>query len=426
MASPPVSEPVDDAEARSARPWLKAWRRLPRAWQIAALAAAGVSTWLVLRFLLGYPPGAFPWAGTDFTGPNAPHELVTNQGSGYDGQFVYRLTIDPFTTQVTGHGITFDRPAYRQQRIMTALLAHVAHWVPGISPAIALIIVNGLAIVVAVVAGMALAAQIGRGARAGLLLALPGCLPVSLSADLTEPVAWAAVLCGVLAVRRGRWMWAAIAFTVAVLARETTGLFVAGYLFATLLALRREPGRVLRPRLALLLPVAVETAWQIRLWAVWGNLPVLSGFSNTVAESTGGQRPDVRAAGASHTFPLLGIARTFLNGFVRGDDRYPVIGLTYVIERCVLVLLIGAAGWLLASRRVRIGASLTVAWILAALIPLSMSGWVDDIQFLRPSMEVWGLSVFVLLHTRYRWSRWLLMSVVGVVAWSSVYALIRH
>lgn len=400
--------------------------RIAQRWRLPLLAAAGVLAWILLRFLLGYPPGAFPWAGETFTNSNAPSELVINKESGYDGQFVYRLALDPFTTHVTGHGITFDRPAYRQQRIMTALLAHVLHWVPGISPAIALIVVNGVAVVVAIVAGTALANQIGRGVRAGLLLALPGCLPVSMAADLTEPVAWAGILCGIVAASRGKWMSAGIAFTVAVLARETAAVVVAGYLVASLLAARHQAVRSLRDRLWLLLPVVVETVWQIRLWAVWGNLPVLSGFSNTVVDRTGGASHNIRAQGTSHAFPLFGIARTFLNGFVRGDDRYPVIGLTYVIERAILLALIGAAAWLLATRRVRIGAALTVSWGLAVLVPLSMSGWIDDIQFLRPAMEAWGVSVFVLLHVRARWARRLLVAVAGVIAWSAAYALIRH
>lgn len=399
--------------------------KVPRLWRIAALATGGLLVWLLLRFALGFPPGAFPWAGNHFVGSGAPSELVINDNGGYDGQFVYRLTLDPFTTDVTGHGITFDRPGYRQQRIMSALLAHCIQLLPGISPAVAIIVVNGIAVIVAVVAGVVLAEQLGRGWRSGLLLALPACLPISMSADLTEPVAWAGVLCGVLAARRSNWLAAAVAFTVAVLARETTAVFVAGYIISGLLELRARPRASLIGRLWLAIPVVVETAWQLRLWAVWGKVPALTGLGNTVVDTTGVDPNNARSAGTTQGVPFLGIGRTFLNGFVNGDDRYPVLGLTYVIERCVLVALIVTAGWLLGTRRVRIGSALTIAWVLAALIALSMSGWIDDIQFLRPTMEVWGLSVFVLLHTRFRWSRRLLMAVAAVVAWSTVFALIR-
>src|SRR5438045_758555 len=96
-------------------------------------AVGAVAAWIAVRLAAGFPPGIWPSAGSDFVGPNAPSELVIKQGDGgYDGQFVYRLAIEPFTTAVTGHGITFYQPGYRQQRIMTGLLAHFVSGVPGI------------------------------------------------------------------------------------------------------------------------------------------------------------------------------------------------------------------------------------------------------------------------------------------------------
>jgi hypothetical protein len=404
---------------------LLAWPQPLLRYRTALLAAAAVLVWLLLRFALGYPPGAFAWAGDSQVGAGAPSELVVDHNGGYDGTYVYRLTLDPFTTKVTEHGITLDRPGYRQQRIMTALLANLVTRLPGVSPGVALIVIDALAVIVAIVAGIALAEQLGRGIGAGLLLALPACIPVSLSADLTEPVAWAGLLCGIIAARRSRWMWAGVAFTVAVLARETAAVVVAGYVVASLVELRQRPFGRLKGRIWLALPVVVELAWQLRLWAVWGKLPALTGFANTVVERQSPQATSLRTQGTSHEFPLFGIVRTFMNGFVTGDHRYPLIGLTYVVERCVLVALIVTAGWLLVSRRVRIGPALTIGWTLAALVVLLMSGWVDDIQFLRPAMEVWGLSVFVLIQTRYRWSRRLLVAVAAVVAWGALFALIR-
>jgi hypothetical protein len=396
--------------------------QLPQRWRIPIVAAAAVLGWLLLRFALGYPPGAFPWAGDNHVGPGAPSELVVDHNGSYDGLYVYRLTIEPFTTHANGYGIQLDLPGYRQQRIMTALLAHIVQMAPWISPALAIIVVNGIAIVVAIVAGVGLAGQIGRGTAAGVLLALPACIPVSVAADLTEPVAWAGVLCGIWAARRGRWMWSSVAFTVAVLARETTSVVVAGYVLYSLTRLVKPAGREQAARLWLALPVVVETAWQLRLLAVWGKLPALTGFSNTVVAQHG--QPANHVVGLSH-YPVVGIVHTFLNGFVAGDDSRPAIGFTYVVERCVLVALIGTAGWLLISRRVKIGPELTIAWGFAAALALSMSGWVDDIQFLRPTMEVWGLSVFAILQTRYRWSSILLRSVAVVLVWSGLFALIR-
>jgi hypothetical protein len=422
---------VATAVARHARVALPADRgaapgRIPTP-RLVGSAIGIVVAWIAVRFAAGFPPGVWPSAGKDFVGPAAPSELVVKPDGGYDGQFVYRLAIEPFTTAVTGHGITFYEPGYRQQRIMTGLLAHLVAGVPGISTATAIIVVNAIAMVIALVAGVRLAESLNLGWRWGLLLALPACLPVSFALDLTEPVEWAGVLCAVLAARQGRWLWAGVAFTFAVLARETAGVFIAGYVVESVVVVtrRRSPGREWR-RAWLLLPIAVETAWQLRLWAVWGSIPALTGFHNTVVSQTGPPLKDsLRSKGVSHDFPLLGIARTFLNGFTTGDTRYPVLGMTYVLERTLLLALIATAAWLLIARRVKIGVALSVAWILAAFVALSMAGWVDDIQFLRPTMEVWALSLLVLLQAEGRWPRLLLRCAVAVVCWQVIFGLIR-
>lgn len=390
-------------------------------------SVGSVAIWTAVRLAAGFPPGLWPAAGSVYVGPSAPHELVVDQGNGgYDGQFVYRLTIEPFTTAATGHGITLYQPGYRQQRIMTALLAHLVSGVPGISTGVAIIVVNAVAMAVALVAGVRLAETLDFDWRWGVLLAIPACLPASFALDLTEPVEWAGVLCALLAARRCRWLLAGIAFTIAVLARETAGAFIAGYVVESVVVLVRRREAREWARAWLLLPVVVEAAWQIRLWAVWGSIPALTGFDNTVVRRSGSGNVDVvRTEGASHTFPLLGIGRTFLNGFVTGDTSRPALGVTYVVERVVLVLLIGTAAWLLATRRVRIGIALTVAWVLATFAALSMSAWVDDIQFLRPTMEVWALSILVLLHSRTQWSLILLRAAVVVVSWQVIFGLIR-
>ena len=53
-------------------------------------------------------PGASPLAGGAVIGPGTPSELTVYR-TGYDGQFVYRLALDPFTRVRTAHGITFGQ-----------------------------------------------------------------------------------------------------------------------------------------------------------------------------------------------------------------------------------------------------------------------------------------------------------------------------
>jgi hypothetical protein len=47
------------------------------------------------------------------------------RGSGYDGQFYYRLALNPANLHRSAYGIRFDNP-YRVQRITYSVLAFVA------------------------------------------------------------------------------------------------------------------------------------------------------------------------------------------------------------------------------------------------------------------------------------------------------------
>src|SRR5208282_2101510 len=95
----------------------------------------------------GFDAAGFVDAGVNFCDvKQMPVPLGLFSKNGYDGQFYYRLALDPFTKQQTAFGITLDIPPYRQQRILYPMLVHAlalgrAQWVPW-----ALIAVNYLAI----------------------------------------------------------------------------------------------------------------------------------------------------------------------------------------------------------------------------------------------------------------------------------------
>lgn len=213
---------------------------------------------LLLVFYLSayaWDPSVFVVAGEQFTDPETG--LYLHPVPGYDGQFYYRLALDPSARRDVG--IRFDNPAYRQQRILYPVLAWlVGHVVP---LPWAMLVVNYAALLAIAALGAAHTTRAGRAPEWGLLFALwPGFL-VSLTRDLTEPVAIALLLAALL-VRRP--LWAGLLMSLAVLARETT-------LLAALVL----------PLSFGLLPVAVYGLWQAMLYSRWGYLPA-SG-SNTLA-----------------------------------------------------------------------------------------------------------------------------------------------
>jgi hypothetical protein len=384
-----------------------------RPWTTIRIASEFVLAYVAVRLVVVGGPGAFPGAGTALTGPGRPRELKIVPGTGYDGQFVYRLALDPFTRSVTAHGITLDSPAYRQQRIMTALLGRMISLLPGISVGAALIVVNTAAVVAAVVAGVELAQDFGRKPIWGAVLGLPAAVPASLSLDLTEPVSWAGVLLGLLAVRRRRWAWAAAAFTLAVLARETAGVVLLAFAVASGVALIKGRGSGSFPLRWLAIPMLVEVAWQLWLWHVWGTLPLMQGLAN-VNVGAGQHVSTSRTGTGSSPIPLYGVGKTFLYGLATGDTSNVARGLSYLCERLALLALLGAAGWLLVTRRLRPGPVVVTAWAVAAAVALALSGWIVDVQFLRAAMEAWGLSVLLLLQYPSRWTN-ALLCLAGVV-----------
>ncbi len=54
------------------------------------------------------------------------------------------------------------------------------------------------------------------------------------------------------------------------------------------------------------------------------------------------------------------------------------------------------------------------SWAIAALLALTLQRWGDDVSFLRATYEAWGLSVYVVMFDRSRWTG-ITLTVAGAV-----------
>lgn len=199
--------------------------------KIASVAAALYLAFVVARLaVFGWDPSAFVVAGDGITDvADAPPHLGVHRGTdGYDGQAYYRLARDPLTREVTADGIVWTRPAYWQARIGYPLVAWAAS-LGGREPLVpaVLLLVNLLAVAALAALGAALARDLGRNPWWALVPALWAGFLVGVGQDLTEPLAGAMVLTGVLALRRERWWLAAGTLTAATLTRETAIILAA-------------------------------------------------------------------------------------------------------------------------------------------------------------------------------------------------------
>ncbi|MDT7537261.1 MAG: hypothetical protein QOI82_846 [Actinomycetota bacterium] len=370
--------------------------RLPdNPWTAVACAGGLIAVFLVLRLAVVGGPATFVVAGDQYVkAAQAPAELVVGKGSGYDGQFVYRMVLDPFPDTQTGDGITFDSSPYRAQRVVTPTLAWLIDHPTPAGPALSLLAVNVLALLVGAYFAGRLLRRLGGHAAWGALLVVSFATVIPLARDLTEPIAWAATLAGLELWLAGRRPWAALLFTLAVLARETSLLIPAGLgIWAVVQWLRARDRRALLTPAWLLLPLAVEIGWQLHLRSVWGELPVRTGKENVGT-------------------PFVGVVRTLVD--VTDAKAHPV----WEAERlAVLALLVWAAVRL---RRSTLPNGVRVAWALSALLALSLGGWTYDVQFLRAVNEAIGLSLLVLLLDRALISRLMVLGASALslyVAW---------
>lgn len=315
---------------------------------------------------------------------------------GYDGQFFYRLALEPFTSQIDQYGVPLLPPLYRQQRILYPLLAHLAAGGRPQQVPLALVAVNLAALLALGYLAGCYARQVGRHALLGVALALyPGYM-MTLARDLAEIVMAVFLLAGLLAWQRQRPGWAGLALALAVLARETALLLPLGLGLAHLpqLAslLRQESGgrlarlpraalTALRDRrlLAFALPAVVFLLWQVWLrdnWAVEG----LAAFQ----------------AHKNFGPPVLGLV-----DFGRHLLAHPGhLSRVWLIELAVLAAL--AAVTLLTMRRSQASAGVKLAWAfyLLMLLALNRNVWVEDYAYLRAGTEFYLLSCVVLLSVR--------------------------
>ncbi|MEI7547158.1 MAG: hypothetical protein WCK21_03750 [Actinomycetota bacterium] len=251
-----------------------------------------------LRRMAGGDISKFVVAGEQFTDrTRTGGHLFVWADSGYDGQYYWRLAVDPTNLRVArAHGVVFDYPLRAGRVSYTSFV-----WLLSLGQqrwtAFALVAVNVLAIGALAWAGACIAVQCGRSMWFGLLAANATGLVFSLSRDCTEVVMAAGVVVGIAAIRSRKPAMAAAAWTVAVLAHEQALCVVGTYALFRLVDLVRERRKPARVDLTWAVPVAAFAAWQTIASVQVGEWPVLTSGSASVAAPFGGiARELLRAA----------------------------------------------------------------------------------------------------------------------------------
>ncbi|MGZ4676109.1 MAG: AZOBR_p60025 family cell surface glycopolymer formation protein [Acidimicrobiia bacterium] len=222
--------------------------------------------------------GTFVVAGTTFTDGRAAH-LPTLRGPGYDGQFFFRLSADPFDFSPRAAGVQVDNPI-RFQRVGYPLLVYLTSFGSTSAVPYLLVAVNIAALAAIAAIGASYARSFGRAELWGLLFPVYFGFTMALSRDLSEIVEVAFLLLALWLVRRREFLLAAAALSVCVLTRETALFAVAGIAAWRLWTVVRGRDRLGRLDTVWLAPILVFATWQLVVWTATDRVAAVSATSN--------------------------------------------------------------------------------------------------------------------------------------------------
>jgi hypothetical protein len=234
---------------------------------------------LTLFMLLGSGPTGYTHAkqlppGVMIGDPNA---------AGYDGQFYYRLALDPFNWNKTAYGITMDQ-SYRYTRIGYPILAWLVSLGQHQFVPIALVVINLLGVAAMAFLGGMFARDSGRHALWGLAFAAYFGLVISVGRDTAEPLAEACMLGGLFAYRRTRPVLSTCLFTVGALTRETILFAPAAIAVTRLVAMARRRARPGLADLTWIVPACAYGIVELAVhFVVKGEFPLLANGSRNLA-----------------------------------------------------------------------------------------------------------------------------------------------
>jgi hypothetical protein len=368
--------------------------------QIGAASAAVAAVFAILRIVVaahGHVGGLVVAGSAHVSATSYTRRIPIRPGSGYDGQFYYRLALDPLDWQQTAFGIRLDTLGRLNRVAYPAIVWLASAGQPAAIPTM-MVVVNVAA--VGALAGLcaALSRQAGRHPLWGLLLAGFFGFLWTLGRDLTELTEAVFVVAGLVAVRAGRPALAGLTLSVAVLAREPALIVVEALCLARVWALahpRRGPsdggrgkgvlgsgGRVgsWRADVAWALPMVAFAAWQLALRAGTGIFPARESTDNNAGP------------------PFVGLAR----GFVHYVEHLPhTASLLWVGELGVLAVVGTMAA--LSLRQSTAAVHERIAWVASAVLAVSLTKgiWLGDVGF-RSLDDFFLLSGVLLLFSRVR------------------------
>lgn len=236
-------------------------------------------TFLRLR-TFNFIPSYFVNAGKMFCDlSSVPKNLVIVKKLGYDGQFYYRFSLNPFSSKKTEFGITIDSPPYRHQRILYPFLV----WLfslggkPKLVPAM-MIVVNLMFIFLISYVSTKF---FDKPNFYSVVIPMLPSFVLSLSRNLPEIVSSFFVILFFFAFKKKKYFVSSIILTLSALAKETA-LFISigGIILCVVLFVQKEDIEAKNLVKVFILPIICWLIWQTILYYIWNDLSIKYGRDN--------------------------------------------------------------------------------------------------------------------------------------------------
>ncbi len=281
-----TSTPEEDESLRQRPPSL--WSKLNRPLVPGVIAFLGWLGFALARWQI-WAKGhlsLFIMAGHVYTRrAQLPRGLLLVPSAGYDGQFYYRLALDPANWHTTAFGITMDQ-SYRYTRIGYPLLAWIFSLGQHQLVPVMLVVLNLFGVAAMAMLGGIFARQSGRHALWGLAFAAYFGLVISVGRDTAEPLAEVCMLGGLLAYRRGSapmYLLATALFTYGAITRETILFVPAAIAVTRLIAIARRQANPGLADLTWVVPAVGYGLVEVAVhFVVKGKFPLLANSSRNL------------------------------------------------------------------------------------------------------------------------------------------------
>lgn len=319
-------------------------------------------------------------AGSDFTDKDfVAHNINVNEGQGYDGQFFYRLSLNPFNLSKTAEGITLDYPGYRGQRLIYPLLVWLISFggQPSAVPFV-MILVNVIAFSLTFFFFEKIISKINANDTFRILPLFLFGIYLAVSKDLAEAVELCFFTLTVWTVINKKWMAAIIFSSLTLLTRETSIILLIPFLLTTVFRQKKSGKRLIQ----FAIPFLLFAVWKVYISSAAGNESTTDGSGNI-------------------SYPFLGIISGFLVNlnFTEPQKIFQLLFWTgYFIWQVLFTSFVIRATFKMNSFLSVFKDPLSIAyltWFVFALF-LSASIYNDDWSFVRV-FSSWNMTGILLL-----------------------------